>query len=164
MNTVYIVDYDDLIKSYEYFMRYSLEQSEFCSLITLLKKESRNSSKTIHDKRLQSLKPLFHSQIEKIKKWSNGGTRNDYTVMKIYKCKSSYTEWEKCDGNFLLPEKYKLPKDIAFYRKKVVWLATISHENLAFLYNPTESDLQFFKDNNIKYYQTMPMSIYSLPI
>lgn len=159
----YNIDYNDLLNAYDDFMQYALEQSDLCSVITLLKRGSKNTTRTIHDNKLQVLNPFLYTQINRIKEWSNGGTRNNYTVMKIYECPDSYADWKKCVGIFLLPEIDNLPEDISFYKGNTIWIATVSHEKLAFLYNPSESDLEFLKKRGIKYYYTAPMNVYKLP-
>lgn len=44
------------------------------------------------------------------------------------------------------PIEKNMPTDICFYRGGRVWFATISHERMAQIYEPTDEDVKFFKD------------------
>lgn len=47
----------------------------------------------------------------------------------------------------------KLPEDIIIYKNHSIWLETISHENIIWIYNESKKDIEFLKAKNISYFR-----------
>ncbi len=54
--------------------------------------------------------------------------------------------------NLFLPIENDTPEDICFFRNEKLWFATVSHEKMAFMLNPTNEDIQFLKEHKINFY------------
>lgn len=65
-------------------------------------------------------------------------------------CKESRKELLKMPNLFSALE-YDVPEDICFYRKGKLWFATVTHEKMAFILNPTKQDLEFLGEHQIDY-------------
>lgn len=159
----YKINYDDLIDNYEKFIFYAINESELFSVITYMKKPYAQDPPILAHSFLET--PIFclKQQIKGIHQWSNNGTDDNHTVMNIYNSNKCSINGIFSLGNFLLSEDNGLPEDICFYKNNTIWISTVSHENLAFLYSTSKKDLDFFEKNNIRYHETLPMKIYKLP-
>ena len=160
------INYDDLIKEYTSFLDYAIDSSDFISLITYqIKPFITDNLMCEHDKELSLIKTYLKRQIVGIRKWSNNGTKNSHAVMNIYLCSKKLKRDISTLGNFLLPQDDNLPEDIGFYKKNRIWIATVSHEKLAFLYEPSERDIAFLKTLKVRYcVMNGDMEIFKLPI
>ena len=45
----------------------------------------------------------------------------------------------------------KLPEELCFYRDEKIWFSCICHERLLHIHNETTDDLEFLKNNKIKF-------------
>lgn len=163
MINYYRLDYEDIVYHYNDFIKYAIKKSDKFSVITELLKPIREN-KCYHDEKLCCLHPFLNRQIVGIRKWSNNGTRSLRRVMNIYES-NKYVEKIIIDSmdNFLLSDEYDLPEDIGFYKGNTIWIATVTHEKLVFLYFPTNEELSELKKIGIKYYFATPMDRYVLP-
>ena len=89
---------------------------------------------------------------------------NNHRVMNIYKCCKETRLFLTNTNDYFNPKKCNLPEDICFYRKRAVWLATVSHERLAFIYSFNERDKNFLKQLNCSYVLESFVKHYYLPI
>ena len=55
--------------------------------------------------------------------------------------------------NIFLPIENDLPEDICFFRNGKLCFATISHEKMAFMPNPTNEDIRFLENHKIGFYK-----------
>ena len=61
-------------------------------------------------------------------------------------CKESRKELLKIPNLFITSDD-DVPEDICFYRNDKLWFATVTHEKLSFMQNPTKQDLAFLKEH-----------------
>ena len=156
------LDYRDIIHHYDEFIKYAIRKSDKFSVITELLKPLKNGN-CIHDEKMCCLNPFLNNQIVGIREWSNNGTRSSRMVMNIYKCSNYVGEIISSMDNFFLPQCYDLPEDICFYKGNHIWIATVSHEELVFLYFPTKEELNELVKMGIRYYSELPMDRFVLP-
>ncbi len=157
--------YEDLIRNYKAFLEYAFKNSDVFSVITHLKNPDFNplSTECRHDKILQTLKPYLVRQIIGIQRWSNDNSSDNHTVMKIYASNKDSLEKMYLLDNFLLSIQNDLPEDLCFYKKNKIWISTVSHEDLAFLYSTSKNDLHFLESNHIDFFSEGSISPYKLP-
>ena len=55
--------------------------------------------------------------------------------------------------NVFLPLENGLLEDICFYRGQEPWLATVSHEKMAFIAQATREDVAFLEQNDIRFFE-----------
>ena len=77
-------------------------------------------------------------------------TRDNHRVMNVYRsCKEARSILLELPNIFVISN--GLPQDICFYRKDNVWFATVTHENMAYMENPSSKDMEFLKQSNISF-------------
>lgn len=160
-----VIDYQSLVSHYDDVMAYAIKTCDSFSVITkIVRPYSKRPPRTIHDDLLIDLESNLLYQFVGIRKWSNGGVRDNHTVMNLYQCNRGLYTQLMCLPNLLSFEKVQLPEDICFYRNNAVWLSTITHEKIAYLYAETKADLMFLEKLNIQYnINPFPNERYHLP-
>lgn len=137
------VDYDYLCNNETHTINYLTKKSDSFSLsVTIKKPYSQHPPVFNYDTLLQ---PFVIKYILDRKDWPvDFLTRRKHQIMIM--CHSSKESREallQLPNVFLNLESEKV-EDICFYRSKKIWFATISHERMAFMINPTAEDLSFF--------------------
>jgi len=161
MNTVYRIDYKDLLEQRHLVLQYAISQCDYFSLITRqLKPYSRIPPHCLHDSELVSLLPQLKQQHVGIRSWSNNNASDNHTVMNVYSCTRAAVGILE---SLLFPELHQGPTDLCFYKGRTVWLSTVTHEELAFLYLTSPGDLSFFLQAGIKCFNTAQMDAFVLP-
>lgn len=159
------LNYESLEKNNIKILKYATKTCDFFSLITHLKKPySKRPPLCEHDELLLEIKPYLLNQIIGIRKWSNNGVGNNHMVMNIYKCCKETRLFLTNTNDYFNPRKCNLPEDICFYRKRAVWLATVSHERLAFIYSFNEEDRSFLEKLGCSYGFEPFIEHYHLPV
>ncbi len=145
------LNFRDLIKNYKEVIKYLSRNSDSFSLISNLKKPfSKQPPNFEHDKAMKSLEPYVEHFFVGIKKWPGTITKDNHKIMIVYR---SCTESRKLlveMPNLFLPIENGLPEDICFLKNQKPWFATTSHEYTAFVISATETDINFFKKNDIR--------------
>lgn len=145
------INYSDIIKEYNNILKYAKNTCDFFSVITELKKPySKVPPDCAHDDLLIPLKEYMFKQLVGIRKWSNSGTNSNHKVMNVYNC-NKHSIKVLLDMKSILDIDSIYPEDICFYRDSTVWLSTVTHENLSFMYQATDDDIIFLKNNNIRF-------------
>lgn len=158
------LNYNCLLQRYDEAIKYFVNSSDVFSIITYMKKPySKRPPICYHDDKLKSMSPYLINQIVGIRRWGNSGTSNNHSVMNIYRCNKYTLKALQNFENVFLSMETDFPEDICFYRKNAVWLSTVSHEKLAFVYKETEEDMKFFKNKGILYHFEEDMTQYHLP-
>lgn len=159
------LNYESLEKNNIKILKYATKTCDYFSLITHLKKPySKRPPLCDHDEILLEIKPYLLDQIVSIRKWSNNGVNNNHIVMNVYKCCRETRFFLVNSADYFNPAKDKLPEDICFYRKRAVWLATVSHERLAFIYSFNEEDRSFLEKLGCSYGFEPFIEHYHLPV
>ena len=138
------LDYENLVKNNIEFFRYATKSCDNFSVITNQKKPySQRPPLCEHDEILKRINASLQKYIVGIGEWPGTKAKMNHKVIFFYKCCKETREFLINQNNFFLPQYYKLPEDICFYREKKVWLTTISHEKLAFIQSATKEDIVF---------------------
>lgn len=158
--------YQSLVESYDTVITYAMRTCNCFSVITKQKKPySKIPPCCEYDLKMDKFQSYLIHQIIGIRKWSNAGVNDNHTVMNVYQCCKGARNAMLTFPCIFLPEKNQIPEDICFYRRNVVWLSTISHEKIAYIYYETEEDLDFLKRNGIMFSRVLfPNKPYILPM
>lgn len=137
------IDYDYICNNTTCVINYLIKNSDSFSLSVTTKKPYSQFPPVFNcDTQLQ---PFIIEYILDRKDWPvDFLTRRKHQIMIM--CHSSK---ESCKALQQLPNIFlsvgpDMVEDICFYRSSKLWFATISHESLAFMINPTADDLSFF--------------------
>ena len=147
----YSIDFEDLLIKYDVFLKYAVNNGSYMSFMTFQEKPySKIPPNCRHDKMTEPLLKFLSKQEVGIRRWANSGEKDNHRVMNIYECQSGLSKRLPALGNLLLSDELDLPEDICFYRNRDIWISTVTHERLAYLYDPSEEDKKFFRENNIE--------------
>ena len=146
--------YEDLNAAWKETLKYCFRTSDRFSLITRILSKKKGNAVYAHDKALTALEPFLIERKVGVKSWPGTITKGTDYVMDLYharKYRKSVTDLP----NFFAPNESGQPEDICFYRNGTVWVATVSHEQIAFASNLTKEDKAFFDRMGVRYDERM---------
>lgn len=138
------LNYDILIKKEKEIVEYLIKNSDFFSITAIIKKPYSQIPPVFNYS--EQFIPFVEKYIFDKQEWSIDflGQRKHQIMVVCRCCKESSNVLAQMP-NVFLPIENNAPEDICFYRNGKVWFATISHEKITFLQNPTEKDKNFFE-------------------
>lgn len=144
------VSYKDILCHCEALIKYLFENGDKFSLITLMERShliipSHYKCSSV----INELKGCLVNQLVGIRRWNNTETNQNIGIMNVYKCCEATEEFMRNNLDVIIDPIGKFPEDICFYKKNSAWFSTVSHESLAFIFNPTYSDIQFLIKHHI---------------
>ena len=148
------LNFDDISRNYGEVTRYALSACDRFSLIAKMKKPySKEPPNFEYADAVRSLEPFVERYVPGIREWPGTITRDMHRVMIVYRiCKGSRQALQTLP-NVFLPLENGLPEDICFYRGQEPWLATVSHEKMAFITQATKEDVAFLEQNDIRFFE-----------
>ena len=157
------IDYNDLVNNYKKIIRFAVKSSDVFSVVDWQKRPySAFPPFADKDDIMKPLEPFIIKKVAGVRNWPGTGTGDNHMVLSVYECsKFCGNELVKLP-NFFSPIEHNIPEDICFYRNGIAWLVTVSHEELAFMYNVTKEDILFLEENSIPFFPTTN-SKYLLP-
>lgn len=147
------IDYADLIQKEKLVLDYAFRISSYFSIVAKFGKPYSQIPPNFKNPAFaQSFAPFLLKYIFDRNEWPiKSLSRSKHQVLVFYKsCKESREKINEF-SNVFLPYQNDLPEDICFYRNSTPWLATISHEKIAFLSNAITEDYDFFQKQNIHF-------------
>lgn len=147
------INFSDTSFYFDLLVKYFFSECEMFSLITEMERPySRIPPHCEHDRILEEISSYLVDQLLGIRRWNNNGTNKHNKVMNIYKCCKATEDFILNNSNLVLDSNGYFPEDFCIYKKKSACFSIVSHEPLAFIYNPTHKDKQFLKENGIRFF------------
>lgn len=145
------VNYNGIVKNEQIIIGYLSKHSDNFSLTVVIRKPYSQDPPIF--KYSEQLTPYATKFIFDRKDWPVDflGQLKHQIMMIGRCCKESRKELLKMPNLFSTLE-YDVPEDICFYRNGKLWFATVTHEKMAFMLNPTKQDLEFLEEHQIDYY------------
>ena len=145
------VNYEDIIQQEQIIIDFLSKNSDYFSVTVIIKKPY-SQMPPVFNYNVQ-LYPYAVKYIFEKKDWLVDflGQLKHQIMVVCRCCKGSRKELLQMK-NLFLPVENDMPEDICFFRNGKLWFATISHEKIAFIINPTSEDIKFFKAQNIRFY------------
>lgn len=148
------INYDDLITKEKIILDHLLKNSKYFSVIAIYcKPYSQMPPKFQNSIFTDKLNPFVNKYIFNRNEWPiQNLSKSKHQVMITYNCSKNLIGIMNEFPNVFLPIENGFPEDMCFYRKEKPWFVTISHEKIAYMLNPAKSDIDFFLQNDIKFY------------
>ena len=143
-----IVGYEDVVRNKDALITYLTKNTDYFSVVVKIKKPYSQIPPVFnYDRQLQ---PYVKQYIFQENDWLVDFLGKSYhQIMVVCNCcKGSRNELLQMP-NIFLPEENVEPEDVCFYRNKKLLFATVSHEKIAFMVQPSNKDLEFLRENNI---------------
>ena len=142
------IKYADIVEKEPIVLDYLVKHSDMCSFIATFKKPySQFPPRFDFD---EQLRPFITDYILERDKWPIGVSGQEmHHVMVICRCCKGLRSQIKQLPSLLLAENSGMPEDIALYRNGFPMFVTVSHEEIANIYDATDDDVKFLKENGI---------------
>lgn len=143
-----VVRYEDIIRNKDTLITYFTKNTDYFSVVVKTQKPYAQRPPIFHYD--QQLRPYITRYIFDKYDWLVDflGAENHQIMLVCNCCRGSRNELLQMP-NIFLPEENVEPEDICFYRNKKLLFATISHEEIAFMVEPSKEDLEFLAQNSI---------------
>ena len=144
--------YKDVLEHRGQLIDYALHNSDMFSIITHRPKKCADGQLAEMLKAaLEKMEEYSVKHIMGIRKWCSNNSKDNRTDMRIYRSDKKVKPM-LLDLNCLeYSQSTNAPEDLCFYRNKAIWISTVRHEQLAFMYYPTDSDFSFLEHCKIAY-------------
>lgn len=144
-----IIRYEDIVNNKDAFITYLTKSTDSFSVVVKIQKPYAQRPPLFHYD--QQLDPYITRYLFDKHDWLVDflGAENRQIMLVCNCCKGSRNALLQMP-NIFLPEADVEPEDICFYRNGKLLFATISHEEIAFMVEPSQEDLAFLEKNNIR--------------
>jgi len=145
------VDYNGIVKNEQMLIEFLSKHSDSFSITVVIRKPYSQDPPIF--KYGEQLTPYAIKFIFDRKDWPVDflGQLKHQIMIICRCCKESRKELLKMPNLFSESE-YDVPEDICFYRQGKLWFATVTHEKISFMLNPTKEDLEFLGTHEIVYH------------
>ena len=139
-----MLKFDDLVEKYDEVLKYACKHSDSFSVISRMRKPySKTLPRYECQEAMEPLQPYFIRYVPEIKKWPGTESKEKHVIMILFRsCKECRIVMQGMP-NFLTSD--ELPEDLTFYRGEKPWLVTIPHEQMSYMIDVTEEDIEFVK-------------------
>lgn len=143
-----IIKYEDIVRNKDALITYLTKNADSFSVVVKIQKPYDQKPPIFHYD--QQLCPYVTRYIFDKHDWLVDflGAEHNKIMLVCKCCKGSRNELLQMP-NIFLPEENVEPEDICFYRNGKILFATVSHEEIAFMVEPSKEDLAFLAKNNI---------------
>ena len=141
--------YEDIVERYIEIIEYATRNSDCFGFLINPNRLNEKQLKTIN-----SLKPYLIRQVNGISEWPRYPHIYHHVEMNAYRCCPEARKALLELPNIFSPYENNLPEDICFFRGDAPWLITVYHEEMAFLNNATEEDIDFLIFYYIRFWRS----------
>lgn len=145
------LNYEDIVKKEPVIIDFLTKNSD-CFSVTVIIKKPYSQIPPIFNYDAQ-IHPYATKYIFEKKDWLVDFLGQlKHQIMVVCRCCKESRKMLLQMPNIFLPIKNNMPEDICYFRNGKLWFATISHEKMAFILNPTNEDIQFLRENKINFH------------
>lgn len=147
-----IVNYDNLVDKVSTVVDYLMRNSDSFSVTVIIEKPYSRQPQRFNQ--CEQFRDFIIEYYFDYKTWPVDFLgRLKHQILILCRCNKESREMLLKMPNIFIPEN-NMPEDICFYRNSKLWLATVSHERIAYIFDARKEDLDFLSKNGIEVYDS----------